>query len=91
MLQCTASHRGGDLQAVAGVTLPVTLQELEKQAAVAAAREEGKTSAAEQVGRPLLEHQPFAVLFTHRTRMRCHARTAMQGNSLLTCKGHVSW
>ena len=90
MLQCTASHRGGDLQAVAGVTLPVTLQELEKQAAVAAAREEGKASAAEQVGRPLLEHQQFAALSTHRTRMRCHARTAMQGNSLLTCEGHVS-
>ena len=56
MLQCTASRRGGHLQAVAGLTPLLTMQELEKQAAVAAAREEGRASAAEQVGRSISEH-----------------------------------
>ena len=46
-----------NLPAVAGVTLLATLQEFEKQAAVAAAREEGKASAAEQVGKPMVEKQ----------------------------------
>ena len=88
MLQCTASHRDGDLQAVAGLTTLVTLQELEKQAAVAAAGEEGKASAAEQVSRPFLEHQPAAVLLMHHTCMQPRTRTAVQGLCSSTCEDH---
>ena len=83
---CTRSRRGGDLPAVAGVKPLLTLQELEKQAAVAAAREEGKASAAEQVSRPFLEHQPAAVLLMHHACMQHHTQTSVQEKCLLAGK-----